>query len=86
MYNQCRQSFRSCGSWVGLSTDAVAPDEIGQVQNISFYIMNDVYECPLLPPGGQIMRCSWATKYDVIYRYSGYTYFDNCDMAFCGMN
>ena len=83
MLDKCPK-FKSCGSYNPLWTDDEMPKNLGVVSNVNVYaVFKDTckdWELPL-----QVIRCSWKTNNDFVYRYAG-NYHKYCPQAFCGMN
>ena len=84
MLNSCPK-FESCGTWLPYWTDDPMPQDVGVVSDIQAY---GVYKgiCDLLTAKVKVMRCSWDTDYDLIYKYVGSYMNLGCTRAFCGMS
>ncbi|XP_067939991.1 uncharacterized protein [Watersipora subatra] len=73
---------RSCGTYIPFWTLYPLPSAIGKPEEIEVY---GAYNHPKsVIEKALVMRCSWDTNYDVIYKYTGNA-FDPCLYAFCGM-
>ena len=82
MLNSCPPSA-SCGTHAGMWTDAAMPTAVGESIKISvFGSYND--HCKYRTLSILVMRCSYDTSYDFVYRYiDPYT---SCMYSFCGMS
>ena len=83
MLDKCPE-YHSCGTGYPYWTDETPPQAVGVTANISSYAVKGDdckdYGIPL-----QVMRCSWTSDHDLIYKYVGF-YSSFCLDAFCGMN
>ena len=94
MLNRCPQ-FKSCGAVLPFWTDDRPPDAIGQAHNITLYGSTQFHQssfqveyvnyCKEAQRKAKVMRCSWLTKYDLIYKYTDDYQKDDCAQTFCGM-
>ena len=94
--NRCPELF-SCGSLLPFWTDDRPPATLGQVHNITFYGSTLIYRrvgylnievvngCKEVRRKGKVMRCSWSTEYDLIYKYAEEYHDVECVQTFCGM-
>ena len=88
MLNSCPK-FQSCGTLNPVWTDGKEPKQVGVSIRTGLYVVlrpvgNNV--CRKRPHSTwlEVIRCSWDTDHDLIYRLVGY-YANNCHAAFCGM-
>ena len=97
MLNRC-PDIKSCGAILPFWTDGRPPTVLGQAQNITFYgnillkrrvgtssQLERVDGCREVRRQGKVMRCSWLTEYDLIYKYAEEYQNEECAQTFCGM-
>ena len=89
MLNRCPQ-YKSCGAVLPFWTDDRPLVAIGQAHNITVYgsLQPDREHpnyCKEKKRKAKVMRCSWLTEYDLIYKYTDEYRNDGCGQAFCGM-
>ena len=83
MLNSCPK-YRSCGAIYPLWSDDEMPDEIGKI-TVAYAYEVKFSNCRTWIRAMQVMRCSWNTDHDLIYKYIGADINDQCSSAFCGM-
>ena len=92
MLNKCPEEG-SCGAYSPFWTDDKMPCAPGRIHNITVYgylpnfingLLDRFNGCRYYKKKAQVMRCSWDTEYDFVYRYDD-EYEDRCVLAFCGM-
>ena len=82
MLNSCPPT-RSCGTLAGIWTDQEMPSVLGKSTEVSIFASYSGI-CKYLIKSILVMRCSYDTSYDFIYRYiDSYT---TCAFSFCGMS
>ena len=72
----------SCGTFYPYWTDERMPSQIGVEATVKVYGVNDG-NCKKYSLSVEVMRCSWNTPHDLIYKHTNYQYI--CGSAFCGM-
>ncbi|XP_067944635.1 uncharacterized protein [Watersipora subatra] len=80
--------FRSCGGQFSFWTDSEMPQKIGVVSRIfvySRYSEETNWSCRGAIEDAYVIRCSWDTDYDFVYRVDGPNE-NECFAAFCGMS
>ena len=82
MLDSCPKWF-SCGGRYPYWTDYDMPKDIGLPTTITAYGVVG-RSCKHVNRKMEVMRCSWRTKHDLIYRYTD-VYYIACSNAFCGM-
>lgn len=83
MLNSCPK-YNSCGTLDPWYTDADMPTAVGVPTAISAYEVGSVGDCPGYPQRIEVIRCSWRTDHDLIYKQVKFG-FGTCRDAFCGM-
>ena len=81
MLNTCPKSL-SCGTAGSMWSDAKLPSTVGQQESAMAYTRYSG-NCKHQSWPISVMRCSFDTPNDVIYRFKGS---DRCANSFCGMN
>ena len=87
MLNSCPPP-RSCGTGNPIWSDGELPKIIGVNTTVNAYLVyHDSSNCKIWTRPLHVMRCSWDTSYDVIYKYGSNDSYDSsiCSIAFCGM-
>ena len=87
MLNSCPRG-RSCGTANPFWSDGELPKIIGVSTTVNVYLVNsDSRGCNIWTRPLHVMRCSWNTDYDVIYKYGSDDRYDSstCSVTFCGM-
>ena len=82
MLNSCPPS-QSCGASAGIWTDAEMPSAVGESTEISAFA-SYIGICKSKTWSILVMRCSYDTSYEFIYRYN--EDFINCYYSFCGIS
>ena len=86
LLNKCVKRY-SCGGQDPYWTDAKMPDKVGEIKRVNVYgshSSDGVFNCTVHSKPLQVMRCSWDTNHDFIYKFIGY-YYTFCNDTFCGM-
>ena len=83
MLNKCPEQH-SCGTVHGLWTPEEMPKAIGIKTTIIAYTASNI-NCKHGWKKVDVIRCSWDTSHDFIYKYIGGNELE-CSHAFCGMN
>ena len=84
MLNSC-PAYKSCGARYPIWTKDAMPTEVG-VKTVIYAQEVHPYECEHNSIKMHVMRCSWNTSHDFIYKYIPNDYYEySCDRAFCGM-
>lgn len=83
MLNKCPKMY-SCGTRVPIWTDDVMPTSVGVPTAISAYQQTSNDQCPGPHFALEVVRCSWKTEHDLVYRQVVASY-HTCSTAFCGM-
>lgn len=85
MLNSCPK-VKSCGTYGPYWTDAAMPATVGVSVRVNAYrvFSNDSNHCKSSPLPLEVMRCSWDTNHDFIYRQNT-LYSKGCSRAYCGM-
>ena len=73
---------KSCGAYYPLWTDERMPTQIGVEAIVKVYGVD--VGCKTLTRSIKVMRCSWNSPHDLIYKQTN-DYTHNCIEAFCGM-
>ena len=81
MLNSCVKEF-SCGTANAIWTDEAMPKTLGKVYEVNAY--GSFYGCKALTEKIKVMRCSWDTPHDLIYKQMT-NFKASCDYGFCGM-
>ena len=84
--NTCPQ-YKSCGTRYAYWTDEPMPQEIGVVATVTLHSTDSYYvsSCKYHNTKILVMRCSWKTPYDFIYKLAKTYTQDSCSAAICGM-
>ena len=100
--NKCPR-YESCGTKEPYWTDEEHPKEVGEAKNITAYmsissrssakhaeLVRCKYASQFYNRTVQVVRCSWETNFDFVYRYIPREfdfdfYEDFCSRAFCSM-
>lgn len=82
MLNVCPK-WLSCGGKNPYWTDDAMPKEIGVVTQAKVYGVVGT-DCRHVHQQVKVMRCSWKSPHDFVYRYVD-TLYQSCSNAFCGM-
>lgn len=82
MLDSCPKWF-SCGGRYPYWTDDLMPKAVGEITEVSIYgvVGND---CKHVTQAMEVVRCSWDSPHDFVYRYVG-KYYQSCSNSFCGM-
>ena len=85
MLNSCPRGY-SCGAVNPFWSDGELPKIIGVNTTVNVYL-SDIRTCKFWTKPLHVIRCSWDTSYDVIYKYGSDDYDDSypCLIGFCGM-
>ena len=81
LLDSCPKSF-SCGTIYPMWTDERMPTQIGV--EATLYAYAATYNCKHFSYSIKVIRCSWNTPHDLIYKQTE-NYTVNCNEAFCGM-
>ena len=82
MLDRCIALF-NCGTLFPMWTEDAMPSDVGRKHKITAYITR-VYDCRFEGRKLEVMRCSWNTYHDLIYKYVD-KHLDKCAEAFCGV-
>ena len=82
MLNSCPPST-SCGTHAAMWTDGEMPSAVGESVEVSAFGSYSG-NCKYGTRSVLVMRCSYDTDYDFIYRYNEYA--TSCSYSFCGMS
>ena len=85
MLNSCPRSY-SCGAINSFWSDGELPKIIGVNTTVNMYLSGASF-CKFLTRPLHVIRCSWDTSYDVIYKDGSDDSYDSssCSATFCGM-
>ena len=77
---------KSCGTNYPFWTNDIMPSEVGVANKVYAYGRHSD-DCRAERINIEVMRCSWNTSHDFIYKYIPNDYYEySCDRAFCGMH
>ena len=85
MLNSCPPPW-SCGTINPFWSDGELPKIIGVNTTVNVYLSGGG-KCKYWTRPLHVIRCSWDTDYDVIYKYGSDDDYDSstCSIAFCSM-
>ena len=87
MLDSCAPIY-SCGSLYPLWTDDEMPQDIGVETTVRAYRTSSSpceYNYYQYSGSLHVVRCSWDTKHDLVYKFVPSSYSSTCYYAFCGM-
>ena len=78
----------SCGTYYSMWTNDKMPEDIGVEKTVHAYYTSGSpceYNYNTVRGTLQVMRCSWNTRHDLVYKFIPKSYSNTCQFAFCGM-
>ncbi|XP_067930313.1 uncharacterized protein [Watersipora subatra] len=76
--------WKTCGTNYPIWSDAELPTQVGVASTIFVYV-REQYDCRDQAKKALVIRCSWDTDNDLIYKYDS-TKYSTCSIGFCGMH